>query len=86
MHYITGTSINVAPNLSPDRRFKSGHSYNLSRIFKKEDKVVYTFVCVNDRSKMELQFNSCNEADLLISKLRREQLPNYYKEELFPEI
>jgi hypothetical protein len=90
MHYITGTSFTVAPNsksnLSPDRRFKVRHTYSLSRIFKKENKFIYTFTCLNDRSKVEIEFNSCSEADLVISKLKKEQLPNYYKEELYPEI
>lgn len=90
MHYIVGTSFSVAPNsksnLSPDRRFKIGYTYSLIRIFKKEDKIVYTFVCANDRSKLELEFNTCNDADLVISKLKREQLPMYNsQEELFPE-
>ena len=90
MHYITGTSFTVAPNsksnLSPDRRFKVGHTYSLSRIFKKENKFIYTFICSYDKSKVEIEFNSCGDADLVISKLRKEQLPNYYKEELYPEI
>lgn len=90
MHYIVGTSFNVAPNnkstLSPDRRFKVGCTYTLSRIFKKDNSFVYTFVCTNDRSKLEIEFKTCNEADQIISKIRREQLPVYYKEEeIFPE-
>lgn len=83
MHYITGTSFTIAPNskILPDRRFKSGNSYTLLHIFKKEEKFKYVFVCLNDRSKLEIEFNSCIEGDRLISKLRREELPNYYKEE-----
>jgi len=85
MHYITGTSFVIAPNaksnLSPDRRFKVGLTYTLLRISRKEDKFVYTFACVNDRTKLEIEFNSCNEADNLIAKIKKEILPNYYKEE-----
>ena len=65
MHYIVGTSFSVAPNnkstLSPDRRFKVGHTYTLSRILKNEDSFTYTFVCANDRSKLEIIFKTCND-------------------------
>jgi hypothetical protein len=85
MHYIVGTSFSVAPNnkstLSPDRRFKVGHTYTLSRILKNEDSFIYTFVCANDRSKLEIIFKTCNEADQVISKIKKEQLPVYYVRE-----
>lgn len=82
MHYITGTSFtvtsNAKSNLSPDRRFKIGFTYTLLRILKKDQNMFYTFACVNDGSRVEIEFSTCYDADKVIAKLRKEILPNYY--------
>lgn len=77
MHYIIGTSFRIASNNKTvfDRRLFAGKTYTLYSMVKKDDKMIYTFI---DESyvRTALEFNSCRDADLYISKLRNEQLPN----------
>lgn len=79
MHYIIGTNFAITPNpkLSVrDKRFKPGQAYTLIYISKKEDKVVYTFLSM-DRSRIDVEFSNCREADAFISKFRNERIPDY---------
>jgi hypothetical protein len=80
MHYIIGTNFTVNPNPSKsgvrDKRFKPGNSYSLLHISKKQDKALYTFIGA-DRSRFDVEFNSCRDADMFISRIRNENIPNY---------
>jgi len=53
-----------------------GKAYSLFNIRKDKDKLVYVFVD-QTRQKIEVEFNSCREADQFISKLKNENIPNY---------
>jgi len=86
MHYIIGTCFSIIPGarygaLVNTRGFNQGILYSLINISKKDDKVVYTFYG-SDKSKIEMNFNSCSEGDKFISILRKEILPNYYSDNL----
>lgn len=90
MHYIIGTSFKVTPasrSLLRDKRFTVNNIYTLVHILNKNSKVTYYFLDLN-RNKIEVEFNSCREADSLISKLKNERIPNYEepKEEVIDNI
>lgn len=79
MHYIIGTSFKVTPasrSLLRDKRFSVNGVYSLIYISQKNNKVLYTFIDLS-RNKIEVEFNSCREADSLIAKLKNERIPNY---------
>jgi len=79
MHYIIGTSIKVNPATKvaiKDKRLQPGQVYTLAYIAKKQDKFIYMFLDMN-RKKIDVEFNSCREADSFIAKLRNERIPDY---------
>ena len=79
MHYIIGTSIKVNPATKMairDKRLQPGQVYTLIYISKKQDKIVYTFLDLN-RTKIDVEFSTCREADNFIAKLRNEKIPDY---------
>jgi hypothetical protein len=81
MHYIAGTSFTVAQKiLTGDKRFRPGLTFSLISISKKDNKVLYTFLN-SLKEKIQVEFKSCREADLFISKFKNEKLPNYEKVE-----
>jgi len=56
--------------------FEPGFIYQLYRIAKDGDMFVYYFNR-SDGTKHEIKFPSCREADTVIAKFRKEQLPDY---------
>lgn len=90
MHYIIGTSFKVTQasrTLLRDRRFVVGGIYSLIHISNSNGKVTYHFLDTS-RNKIEVEFNSCREADSLLAKLRNEKIPNYdeFKEEVIDNV
>ena len=53
-----------------------GETYTLTRIFKRDDKVVYTFID-STFTRNELEFENVKTAEAFISELRNEQVPDY---------
>ncbi len=79
MHYIIGTSVKINPATKfaiKEKKLQPGQVYTLLYISKKLDKVIYMFTDLN-RTKTEVEFNSCREADNFIAKLRNEKIPDY---------
>jgi hypothetical protein len=81
MHYIIGTDICIKPN--PTRGFRSLENqfavntvYKLLYISKQTDSIIYTFIDRN-KSKVDISFQSCREADAFIAKVRNETIPDY---------
>jgi hypothetical protein len=79
MHYIIGTSFKVSQagrTLLRDKRFAVGGVYSLIHITPRNGKYVYYFMDLS-RNKLDIEFNSCREADSLLAKLKNERIPNY---------
>lgn len=79
MHYIIGTSFKVtqgARSFLRDKRFVVGGVYSLIHIAPRGDKYMYYFMDLN-RTKFDIEFNSCREADAMLAKLKNEKIPNY---------
>ena len=57
-------------------KLKSGEKYTLTRIFKQNDDVIYTFVDTSG-NRENLEFDSVKSAENFISELRGETLPDY---------
>lgn len=79
MHYIVGTSFILNPSLKlgfGTKKFKPGTIYMLVSIKKSDDKVIYTFFD-RQKQKVEMEFLNCRDADLFISRIRNEKIPNY---------
>lgn len=90
MHYIVGTSFKVTSasrSLLRDKKFSVGGIYSLIYIANNKGKYIYHFVDLN-RNKIQIEFNTCREADSLLAKLRNEKIPNYdeQKEEIIDTI
>lgn len=89
MHYIIGTKILVKRQPAKvgqvntfsraNRHFDFDTVYELRHIVRADDKVKYQFKNMSDRKAdlIEIEFNNTGEADVYISKLRSENLPNY---------
>ena len=79
MHYIVGTSFIINPALKlgfGTKKFKPDTIYMLISIKKNNDKFVYTFFD-RQRQKVEMEFLSCRDADLFISNIKNEKIPDY---------
>lgn len=77
MHYILNTSINIPITKKGfTGEFKPGNLYTLYHIKNVEDGVLYIFKS-HDGKEIKKQFSSCKEADIFISKLKNEKLPDY---------
>ena len=86
MHYIVGTRFTIAPGARLTasinlRKFTPSVIYTLISISKKEDNFKYIFSGSN-KTNIELEFISCNEADKFLSIVRNEKLPDYYNNTL----
>ncbi|MAF25840.1 hypothetical protein CL634_09745 [bacterium] len=55
--------------------FDIGRVYTLSRIYKKDDSIVYCFTDGIERT--EVMFDTTQSADEFISELRKETVPDY---------
>jgi hypothetical protein len=90
MHYILGTKILISskpsrprPGERPARRvtstdFKPDLVYELYHIVKdKEGKMRYVFISSDHQDVVGLIFDTIGEADIAISQLRQESLPDY---------
>ena len=91
MHYILGTSFITPARLgtgATERQFTPNTAYQLIYIQKKDEKgVVYTFF-TGKRERVEVVFTSCREADKLIARFKKENIPDYeaqYTSELTQE-
>jgi len=85
MHYIAGTSFGLRPDprrgfASRENQFKVGILYRLSSIRKKSDDLVTYVFYGDDRSVVELDFDSTRSADIFIANIRKEQIPDYTQE------
>lgn len=84
MHYIIGTCLKVIPAQRVDpnnffrgeKNFKPGTTYSLINIKRNENGVMYNFAC-HGGAVIEMQFESCRQADRFIAKHRQEELPDY---------
>jgi len=81
MHYIVGTRFTVTPSAkivrgTRDRFLSPGITYSLLNINKKDNIVVYKFKG-SDGKIVEIEFPSCSDADIFISKYKNEKLPIY---------
>jgi len=56
--------------------FEAGHIYQLQRITKEDDVFVYHFNR-SDMTQHQIKFPSTRDADAVIAKFRKEQLPDY---------
>ena len=71
------TSATPVQSRSPyELEFEPGYIYQLYRISKDGDIFVYHFNR-SDSTKHEIKFPSCRDADTVIAKFRKEQLPDY---------
>jgi hypothetical protein len=85
MHYIAGTSFSLKPDprrgfASRENQFKVGILYRLSNILKKNNDLLTYVFYGNDRSTVELEFDSARAADVFIANIRKEQIPDYTQE------
>ena len=63
-------------NTSMLSKLKPGEKYTLTRIFKQDNDVVYTFIDTSG-NRENLAFGSVKSAEKFISELRGEALPDY---------
>lgn len=80
MHYILGTSFVTPARLGTstiERQLQPNTTYQLVYIQKKDSNtVVYTFHS-NKRERIEVVFKSCREADAIIARFKKENIPDY---------
>lgn len=81
MHYITGIQFTVNTQLrlrqsTTGERLIPGTVYQVLKIEKVESGYYYTFIDAT-RNRIKIPFNSCREADKMISLYRNERIPDY---------
>lgn len=80
MHYILGTSFITPQRLgvnAAEKQLKPNTAYQLIYIQKKDpETAIYTFMS-NSRERIEITFSSCREADKMIARFKKENIPDY---------
>lgn len=79
MHYIIGTYFVTPQRLGlseNEKKLAPGTQYNLIHIQKSKNKAIYSLLDTK-RTKIELTFDSCRDADKFIARMRKENIPDY---------
>jgi hypothetical protein len=75
---ITSASIkNLQPRSKYELLFDPGHIYQLQRITKDDDDMFAYHFNRSDMTQHVIKFPSTRDADAVIAKFRKEQLPDY---------